>query len=60
MDKKELNSLKFELLKIEVNCLKLLSKQLTERDYTKVIENIAVKSNVLKKEVELIIEKYED
>jgi hypothetical protein len=60
MNKKDLNSLKFELLKIEVNCLKLLSKQLTESDYTKVIENIAIRSNVLKKEVELIIEKYED
>lgn len=60
MKNMELNSLKIELIKIEVNCLKLLSDKLSMNSYIKEIEDIANKSNILKKEIETMIRDQEN
>ena len=60
MKNMELNSLKIELIKIEVNCLKLLSDKLSMNSYVKEIEDITNKSNILKKEIETMIRDQEN
>ncbi|WP_395066571.1 hypothetical protein [Flavobacterium sp.] len=55
MDNNQLNNLKIELLKIEINCLKLLSEKLSKSSYMSDIENIANKSNTLKKEIDSLL-----
>ena len=60
MKNMELNSLKIELIKIEVNCLKLLSDKLSMNSYIKEIEDITNKSNILKKEIETMIRDQEN
>ncbi len=60
MKNMELNSLKIELIKIEVNCLKLLSDKLSMNSYVKEIEDITNKSNILKKEIETMIKDQEN
>jgi phosphopantetheine adenylyltransferase len=55
MKNMELNSLKIELIKIEVNCLKLLSDKLSKNSYIKEIEDIKNRSSILKKEIETMI-----
>ncbi len=60
MKNMELNSLKIELIKIEVNCLKLLSDKLSMNSYIKEIEDITNKSNILKKEIETMIKDQEN
>jgi hypothetical protein len=55
MDNNELIDLKIELIKIEINCLKLLSDKLSYSSYIKDIENVASKSNVLKKELDRLL-----
>ena len=60
MKNMELNSLKIELIKIEVNCLKLLSDKLSKNSYIKEIEDISNKSNILKKEIETMIRDQEN
>lgn len=48
MNIKELENLKLEVLKIEVNCLKILSEKLNKNDYNKDIETISRRANELK------------
>jgi hypothetical protein len=60
MKNMELNSLKIELIKIEVNCLKLLSDKLSMNSYIKEIEDITNKSNILEKEIETMIKDQEN
>lgn len=51
MNIKELENLKLEVLKIEVNCLKILSEKLNKNDYNKDIETISRRANELKIEI---------
>lgn len=60
MENNQLNNLKIELLKIEINCLKLLSEKLSKSSYISDIEDIANKSNALKKEIQIMIRIQED
>lgn len=51
MNNHELYNLKLELIKIEINCLKLLSEKLHMSSFTKEIENISQRASELKKEI---------
>ncbi|WP_396143752.1 hypothetical protein [Flavobacterium sp.] len=51
MNVKELENTKLEVLKIEVNCLKILSEKLNKNDYNKDIETISRRANELKSEI---------
>lgn len=56
MNIKELNNLKLEVLKIEVNCLKLLSNKLSTSNYINDIETISRRANELKKEINQLLQ----
>lgn len=56
MNIKELNNLKLEVLKIEVNCLKLLSNKLSTSDYINDIETISRRANELKREINQLLQ----
>ena len=51
MNVKQLENTKLEVLKIEVNCLKILSEKLNKNDYNKDIETISRRANELKSEI---------
>lgn len=51
MNVKELENTKLEVLKIEANCLKILSEKLNKNDYNKDIETISRRANELKSEI---------
>ena len=51
MNVKQLENTKLEVLKIEVNCLKILSEKLNKTDYNKDIETISRRANELKSEI---------
>ena len=51
MNNHELYNLKLELIKIETNCLKLLSEKLHLSSFTKDIDNISQKASKLRKEI---------
>ena len=56
MNIKELNNLKLEVLKIEVNCLKLLSNKLSTSDYINDIETISRRATELKREINQLLQ----
>lgn len=51
MSNYELYNLKLELIKIETNCLKILSEKLRMSSSNKEIENISQRASELKKEI---------
>jgi len=55
MNVKELKILNLELLKIEVNCLKLMSEKLSRNDYHSDIENISKRAIELKLVIDELI-----
>lgn len=57
MNTKELENIKLEVLKIEVNCLKILSEKLNKSDYNKDIETISQRANELKSEINDLLKK---
>lgn len=56
MNVKELEDTKLEVLKIEVNCLKILSEKLNKNDYNKDIETISRRANELKREINQLLQ----
>ncbi|MFI0425323.1 MAG: hypothetical protein ACH34V_00055 [Flavobacterium sp.] len=52
----EINNLKIELIKIEVNCLKLMSNKLSTSDYINDIETISRRANELKREINQLLQ----
>ncbi|MDR6968190.1 hypothetical protein J2X31_002205 [Flavobacterium arsenatis] len=59
MNKKELDNLKLEILKIEVKSLKVLSEKLDRNDYHKDIESVLRRANELKIEINELIQNEE-
>ena len=52
----EINNLNIELIKIQVNCLKIQSEKLNKNDYNKDIETISRRANELKREINQLLE----
>ena len=52
----EINNLNIELIKIQVNCLKIQSEKLNKNDYNKDIETISRRENELKREINQLLE----
>lgn len=52
----EINNLNIELIKIQVNCLKIQSEKLNKNDYNKDIETISLRANELKREINQLLQ----